>query len=198
MNQALAFPINGTGETSAWVPKKFRYWYDGIIDLLLVDPTLSQKDIAAKMGRHAVTIGMVMNCDMFRARYEQRRGSQSKALQEKINDRISGVAIKALELVEAKLDTRGSTASLPELVDVADTALNRLGYGTKAAPVAASQLTVNVGGATATITREDLEASRKKIIEAQNVQHASSFPCSDAVVVVPPGPEPGGGKGEES
>jgi hypothetical protein len=205
---ALAFPINGRGETSAWVPQKFRYWYDGIIDLLLADPTLSQKEIAQRMGRHAVTIGMVMNSDLFRARYEQRRLAQSTALQEKINDRIAGVAITSLELVKEQLDTKRTSVPLAELADVADKALSRLGYGGKTAAGPASVVQVNVGNPAPQITREDLERSRQKIIDAQASREGESrfpdrrFPdglsSSEPVVVVPPSPEPRGGTDEES
>lgn len=188
---ALAFPINGTRESTAWHPQKFRYWYDNIIDLLLVDPSLSQKDIAHRLGRHAASIGLIMNSDLFRARYEQRRGAHSDQLKEKINGKLTDVAITALGLVKEQLDLKRTTIPLPELADVADQALSRLGYGAKDATSAPGSLTVNVGHTISTISREDLEASRKKIEDRQRaIIDVSSNPVSSLGRDAPESSEP--------
>lgn len=163
-NQALAFPINGTRQGAAWQPQKYRYWYDNIIDLLLVEPDLNQKQIAQRLSRSPVSIGLIMNSDLFRARYEQRRGDKSKALAEKINGKLTDVAILALELTHDKMQLQRTTVPLPDLVDVADKALTRLGYGAKSAPSAAVNVQINQ---TLPVSAEDLKASRARILEAQ-------------------------------
>jgi hypothetical protein len=48
-------------------------WYDSIIDDMLTHPqSWSPADCAARLGRHENTISLIVNCDMFRARYAQR------------------------------------------------------------------------------------------------------------------------------
>lgn len=164
----MSFVINQdlNENRKAWTPARFRYWYDSIIDLLLVEPTLSQKEIAARVGRHAVTVGLIMNSDLFRARYEQRRGEQNAQLTQALNTRLARTAIASLEHIEATLQKKRDTIPLPELVDVADKALTRLGYGPKnhAAPV---QVNVNNQQVVAPVTAEQLAESRAKLIDQQ-------------------------------
>jgi hypothetical protein len=143
---------------------------DAIIDLLLVEPTLTQKDIAIRLERHPATVGMIMNSDLFRARYEQRRGAQTAALTEAINTRLSRVAFRALELTEEILAEERTAVPLPALVDVADKALARLGYGPKMAANPAVVIN-NQTSVVAPVTPEQLRAARQKLIEAQ--AHAS-------------------------
>jgi hypothetical protein len=163
MHSDLAIPFPAS---AAEQPARFRYWCDAIIELLLVEPTLTQNDIAIRLERHPATVGMIMNSDLFRARYEQRRGAQNAALTEEINTRLSRVAAQALELTEEILTEERTAIPLPELVNVADKALARLGYGPKMAANPAVVMAV-----VAPVTSEQLQAARQKLIEAQ--AHAS-------------------------
>src|SRR6266540_5183491 len=110
MHSDLAIPFSAP---TAEQPARLHYWYDAIIDLLLVEPTLTQKDIAIRLERHPATVGMIMNSDLFRARYEQRRGTQSAALTQAINTRLSRVALQALELTEEILTEEQTAIPLP-------------------------------------------------------------------------------------
>jgi hypothetical protein len=145
---------------------------DAIIDLLLVEPTLTQNDIAVRLECHTATVGTLMNSDVFRARYEQRRGARSAALTAAINTRLSRVAFQALELTEEILAQERTAIPLPQLVDVADKALARLGYGPKMAASPAVVMINNQTSVVAPVTPEQLQAARQKLIEAQ--AHASS------------------------
>jgi hypothetical protein len=140
---------------------------DAIIDLLLVEPSLTQKDIAIRLERHPATVGMIMNSDLFRARYEQRRGAQNAALTEEINTRLSRVAAQALELTEEILAEERTAIPLPQLVDVADKTLARLGYGPKMAVSPAVVMINNQTSVVAPVTPERLQGARQKLIEAQ-------------------------------
>jgi hypothetical protein len=166
MNQALNFPINGRDEAANWQPKRYRYWYDNIIDILLAEPHLSQKEIALKLGRHAATIGMIMNSDLFRARYEQRRSAKSLALQETLNGKLTATATLALEITEEVLRKKRDQVPLGELVDVADKALARLGYGPKVQSSSA-QVVVNNATVVAPVSADELRSARAKLIDMQ-------------------------------
>jgi hypothetical protein len=135
-------------------------------NLLLVEPTLTQKEIAIRLDRHPATVDRIMNSDLFRARYEQRREVQTAAFREAINTRLVRVSIKALELTEQILAEQRTEVPLPELVDVADKALARLGYGPK---MGANPAIVTINHQTAVVapvTAEELQAARQKLIEA--------------------------------
>src|SRR5262245_1307632 len=150
---------------------------DAIIYLLLYYPTLTETDISIRLERHPRTVGMTMNSALFRARYEQRRGAQSAALTQEINRRLSRLAIQALELTEEVLTEQRTAVPLPALVDVADKALARLGYGPK---MPANPTVVMINDQTSVVvpvTREELQAARQKLIEAQ--EHASHAAAGD-------------------
>jgi hypothetical protein len=144
---------------------------DAIIDLLLVQPSVTQKDIAIRLERPLATIGIIMNSDLFRARYEQRRRAQNAAVTEEINTRLSRVAFLALELTEEILTEERTAIPLPQLVDVADKTLARLGYGPKMGANPAVVMINNQTSVVAPVTPEQLQAARQKLIEAQ--AHAS-------------------------
>jgi hypothetical protein len=150
---------------------------DAIIDLLLVDPTLTQNDIAIRLERHPSTVAMIMNSDLFRARYEQRRAAQRAALTAEINTRLSRVAFQALELTEEILAKGRTAIPLPQLVDVADKTLARLGYGPKMIANPTLVMINNQTSVVAPVTPEQLQAARQKLIEAQS--HASSAAGGD-------------------
>jgi hypothetical protein len=145
---------------------------DAIIDLLLVDPALTKNDIAIRLELHPATVAMLMNSDLFRARYEQRRGAQRAALTQEINARLSRVALQALELTEEILAQERTAIPLPQLVDVADKTLARLGYGPKMAANPAVVIINDKTSVVAPVTPEQLQAARQKLIEAQ--AHASA------------------------
>jgi hypothetical protein len=144
---------------------------DAIIDLLLADPTLTENDIAVRLERHPATVGTLMKSDLFRARYEQRRGAQRAALTEEINTRLARVAFQALELAEEILAQERTAIPLPQLVDVADKTLARLSYGPKMVANPALVVINNQTAVVAPVTAEQLQAARQKLIQAQ--EHAS-------------------------
>jgi hypothetical protein len=110
---------------------------------------------------------MIMKSDLFRARYEQHRGAQNAALAEEINTRLSRIAAQALELTEKILAEERTAIPLPQLVDVADKTLARLGYGPKMAANPAVVMINNQTSVVAPVTPEQLQAARQKLIEAQ-------------------------------
>ena len=145
--------------------KKFRFWYDSIIDLLLGEPEINQNEIAKRLGRAASTISIVMSTDLFKARYEQRRSEQNKALNEALNTRLAKTTIRALDLMQEKLDTRQVMIPLLELSEMADKNLNRLGFGQKQS--GPSVVIQNNAQVIAPVSAEQLAASRQKLIESQ-------------------------------
>jgi len=171
--------------------KKFRFWYDSIIDLLLGEPEINQNEIAKRLGRAASTISIVMSTDLFKARYEQRRAEQNKALNEALNTRLAKTTIRALDLMQEKLDTRQVMIPLLELSEMADKNLNRLGFGQKQS--GPSVVIQNNAQVVAPVSAEQLAASRQKLIESQSkviqVESSRSSPIVDS--------SPGGDAGPE-
>jgi len=77
------------------------------------------------------------------------------------------VALSALDIVQETLDKKRTSLPFEELTDVMDSALERLGYGTKAA--SSPTVVVNTNAQiVAPISAEDLAAARAKVIAHEN------------------------------
>jgi hypothetical protein len=78
-------------------PSKLQCWYDNIIDRMLTHPEYTKIEIAREVGCSPQMIYLVTNCDLFRARYAQRRREFEECLGCGIVDRAAQVAAKSLE-----------------------------------------------------------------------------------------------------
>jgi hypothetical protein len=109
-----------------WQPSKFHPWYDAIIDDMLLHPGTTFKDVAIRLGRSPVAVGLICSSDLFKARYEARRASFNREVNERLVSRMSALAEKALDKAIDHLDTKPT--SLPLLNDIMKSTLDRLGY----------------------------------------------------------------------
>lgn len=113
---------------SKWRPTSAMMWYDGIIDDILANPGTSIKETAARLNRAAGTLYIIVNSDLFKARYAQRRKEHSDALQQKLTAKLTGVASLALDSVKEKLEKQRDQVPLPQLVEIVTGTIDRLGY----------------------------------------------------------------------
>lgn len=109
---------------------KVRYTHDAIIDEILVDPAISQGEIARRFGYTQTWVSIIVNSDAFKERLAERKGelidpkirasveerleSLAKGALDRLLDRVeSSVPLKPLELVAiAKLGV-GDRANRP-------------------------------------------------------------------------------------
>jgi hypothetical protein len=135
-------------------------WYDGIIDDILANPGTTIKDTATRLGRHPGTISAIMNSDLFKSRWEQRRSQFNMALDLHLSEKLAQVAEKALEHTITQLDKKRDTIPLPILKDLALGTLDRLGYGPSRSE--SPSVAVNINNAVAA-SPEALERARKRM-----------------------------------
>jgi hypothetical protein len=162
---------------ASWQPTKAMFWYDSIIDFMLSHPGCSYKEIAADLGRHPVTIGLVVKSDLFKARYAQRKEHFNAELDARLTGKLAKVAEMSLDLTLESLEKKRTQVPLPLLHEMADTALSRLGYGPKASANPSVQVNVssgNISQVVAPVSAEALSAARQnlRIIEG-SVQGAA-------------------------
>lgn len=114
--------------------QRFRFWYDAIIDWMLVNPDKPLKQCAKDLGRGEDTIYTITSSDIFRARLAERRQDFNDRLAMSLGDAAGGVAVAAM--MELKKRIVDNPAKIPTVVlnDIANKTMERLGYGT--APVA--------------------------------------------------------------
>lgn len=140
-------PVEGIAAQSATTinhePKRFRWWWESIIDWMLANPQKSLSDCARELDRTPAYIYQLTQSDIFKERYRQRVAEKNELLNGQLVQRVAGAAITATQLIQDKLDVdsrrapESRTIDLETLSEVNDKLLKSLGYGGKnaAAPV---------------------------------------------------------------
>lgn len=107
---------------------KFKPIHVHALELLLVDPTLSNRQLAKELGRSEQMVCTLVNSDIFRAALEECRDERKANIQLGMMDKLRAVQDKALsrmyKLVESSFD-------LKDVTRAADVALRAGGYGPK-------------------------------------------------------------------
>jgi len=137
----------GVQISSVMGPKRFSYWYETIIDLLIANPELRLGEIARRVGRTQAWISLVINSDGFKQRYALRRGEHSEKISRHVEDRLHAAASLSLDKLVNALETKDINPA--QLTNTTDMLLSRLGYSGKAQPptaiaAAASPILVQV------------------------------------------------------
>lgn len=177
---------------NSFVSTKAMLWHNAIIDDILAHPGTTQKDIAVRLGKSPVTIGYIVNSDLFKMQLAQRREQFTRDLDERLIGKIASLAELAIDLTTEKLTTQRTGVPLPLLNDVMTKSLDRLGYGPKTAPPAV-QVNVNQNNGTqqvvapvsalalaeARATLRTVESSRSDPLEGRLAEIEHSDPASE-------------------
>jgi hypothetical protein len=184
--------------TNSHVPTKAMLWYDAIVDDMLANPGTTLKACAARLGRTPVTIGYIVNSDLFKVRYAQRRDRFNEELNTRLTGKLAQVAEKSLDFTLEALDKKRDAVPLPLLHEISDMALSRLGYGPKGSAPASPTVIVqqnNSGPAAQVATpvsREALAEARRNLKVVEGLRAAAS-----GVTEHQPAPLPAAGGEEE-
>lgn len=169
--------------------QKYAYWYDSIIEWLLANPSGSVKDCAKALGRTPQTLYLVINSDIFKTRYEQRRKEHFDALSDNIQLSITRVAAKSMALLEKRIDESPEKITTKQVLDVSNATLSALGYGDKGPT---TQVNVNAQPQVAvTVSSDVLLEARERMRQAQQ-QNATENPKMRQIApIVEPAKKPG-------
>lgn len=103
--------------------KRVKFQHEPIIDAMLRAPRIQNKELAEMFGYTPGWIGRLINSDAFQARYAERKAALTDpGIARRLNARLQGVTIQAVEVISRKLDA----------TDSADFALEALGITTSA------------------------------------------------------------------
>ena len=84
-----------------------RYTHDGMIDLIIAAPMISQGDIARHFGYSEPWVSIVINSDAFQARLAQRKGELiDPRLVASIEERLMAIAQTAADVVHREVVER--------------------------------------------------------------------------------------------
>lgn len=109
--------------------QKVSYSHDGMIDLIVADPTISQNAIAAHFGYTPGWVSQVFNSDAFKERLAARKDELiDPVIRASIEEKLQALADKSIQVLLEKLHTTQNPNVAIRALDVSSRAL---GYGAK-------------------------------------------------------------------
>jgi hypothetical protein len=118
-------------------------WHEVIIDLWLMDPLLTQREIAAKLGKTEAWLSILINNDAFRAKYAERKGELvDPEIVAKVEERLSAVTNKASDELLRRLTIAPSSFTVKDLNQTVASTTRALGMGVAKAPAVQQTLYV--------------------------------------------------------
>ena len=123
----------------ALAPTKMRPWHELVIDMWLIEPTLTQRDIAAKLGKSEFWLSVVVNGDAFKERFAQRKGDLvDPTISAQAEDKLRGLVSLAADKLGERISAGASDTRL--LLGTLTAASRALGMGASSAPTLQNNL----------------------------------------------------------
>jgi hypothetical protein len=166
--------------------KPLRWWHESVMDYMLTHPGAPLKEIAAHFKRSVTHMSIIMNTDMFKAGFAERRKHFNEELGHSVQRKMLSALDLALDVVTEQLDKKRAQIPFKDTSAFVNTTLERLGYGTKQHGV-----TVNVAPATShvTITSQDLADARALLRRSEAAKLIEASPLSSLATKITEAPE---------
>jgi hypothetical protein len=138
---SLAQNIDDDAKAERQTLARVRYTHDAVIDEILINPAVSQGDLAKQFGFTQAWMSIVINSDAFQNRLAERKGELiDPKIRASIQERLDAVARRSMDRIMERLDGPGAIKD-GDLV-----AMAKLGIGDRnnrvAAPVTQNNLYV--------------------------------------------------------
>lgn len=112
--------------------KKVRYSHDGMIDLIIAKPWISQNEIAAHFGYTAPWVSQVFCSDIFQARLAERKEELvDPAIRATIEEKFKALVDQSFRVLQEKLARPANQISDDLALRSIEIASKALGYGSK-------------------------------------------------------------------
>lgn len=160
----------------AWSPQNSQLWHEMMADLLILDPTLTNLQIAEQLGLHEQTVAIVKRTDMFDAIVARRRLAITGKVEQTYLNKLQG---KVQDLAEVSVDTLTEQVKAEQkkhldspsrgTLESCEVALKALGFIGKSSAPAYQQpgMVINAG---AVIIGSDVLASARSKMRAVHAQ----------------------------
>lgn len=117
--------------------QKVRYSHDGMIDLIVQDPSISQNKLAEVFGYTPAWVSLVMSSDAFKERLAARKEELiDPAIRASLDERFRAVVTRSLEVLQEKLAAPASVVPDALALRAAELGAKALGLGGNAPPQA--------------------------------------------------------------
>lgn len=136
---------------------------------MLEHPEWSQGDIAGDLGKDQSTISCIVNTDLFKDYYAQRREEWRKRHDNVIMSKATKVAEVGLDCILEHLERRRDKVPIGEVRMITESVLDRLGYAPKQVPAVQINSTTqtNVQAVVVPVSAEALNEAREALRIAQ-------------------------------
>lgn len=170
-------PVHGTAASRA-LRRGVNYSHQGMIDLILSCPGISQNDLGAHFGYSPSWISTIMASDAFQVQLAKRREEIiDPVLTASVEEKFRGILARSADILMSKLD--GPANTIPDNLALRSMELSSraLGYGARqeAPPAAPAEIHVHLetlgGNLTNLLRRKKLEALEEPI-DAQIIPSA--------------------------
>lgn len=129
----MTAPLAGT-ESAAGAIQRVRYSHDAMIDVMIANPAISQNDLAKHFGYTPAWVSRIICSDAFQARLAARKDEMvNPVIAQGVEDRIKGLAMLSLEVLEEKL---AATRSPDMAMKAFELSTKAAGYGARQTNVA--------------------------------------------------------------
>lgn len=178
------------GSPSNLYEGRWRWWYSAIADYMLAHPGAKLQEIAAYCGgKNVNTISMIMNTDMFKAYYEDRKAEYEVGATFEIRQKLNRTMNKSLDVLLEQLETKGATIPMNQTLAIVDRATTALGLNAKEAGVNVNVTQNNNKTQNVTISGVSLEQIQEAREAMRRVQEASRLEPMQTKMVPPPAPD---------
>lgn len=162
---------------------RWRWWYSGIADLMINEPSLTLKEIAAKLDKAPATLTYVVNSDMFKTYLEQRKAQFQAQTNGILSQKMTAVATAVLDLTLERLEKKRDTIPFSDLMETGTSMLDRLGYAPQKGPaVVVNTQQVNQSAGMVPVSSAALEEARAalRLAESRRAQNSPPLVTLDA------------------
>lgn len=109
--------------------QRVHYSHEAMIDVIIAEPTITQKELAGRFGRSMGWISIVMGSDAFQAALAKRRDDlMDPEFVATLEDRFKGLAMQSARIVSEALDRTSNPELAMKSLEVASKAL---GFGAR-------------------------------------------------------------------
>ena len=108
--------------------KKVGYTHDAMIDLIMQDPTVTSRELAALFNYSPAWVARVLSSDSFQSRLAQRKSAlMDPIIARSLNDRLRAVAIRSMDVIEERLAAEPSAQYAMDALELATQGLGVIG-----------------------------------------------------------------------
>ena len=108
------------------------YTHEAMIDLILAEPSVTSKELAALFGYSSPWVSRILASDSFQARIAERKAALiDPSITRRIDERFRAIAVQSTEVLQQRLDAEEGAALALDALSVATSAMRAVGRAAK-------------------------------------------------------------------